>query len=571
MNIKLNSPLFDRYLRVAFNLLWFYSASLIISLLFAFSLRRLDLDWGVIFTYTFLMSLAIIPITGKKLNAPHWEGCAISVAVLILIYGNLIYPSAFAFYSNENIPDLFDRANAFIKDDLFHLAITESISNFGIPSTSIHGAPLTPYHFGAHYLMAVVGCITKKPLLNIYPYHMLVLGPAVMGYFFIHRSLERNSGLMGGLAIALFFAINHYERFFGVFDFTTAVAMLLGYVAITAIEQERPAWVVIPLICMAVISKVSFGLFIYVIYMVYAIFSIFSGKRREILEAVLCSFAVLMIVIFLSFSGQKIVFDYNNFYNQILTQEKRNVILTAFFILPILTAFIFFINRDWRNFITILVVIFISFFAMHVSFINRNHMHFILAGNLISAFYLAGANVKFSKSIARLLAIITLLTALGYVLLNGQLSKRYTFIDQINWSGVGVNSEIHKFNNVLLGLREVEGHFLVRIPEGEVGFWHHLSLVSGFRPEDSRYFMALRVPVLSGKVGYRGYNHQLMNNQPVGWYPPGAYGFNSYYDDRDPCIEFSKVLTLTSGVNGLIEQWSDCRDIKAVTEPTNSN
>jgi hypothetical protein len=322
-----------------------------------------------------------------------------------------------------------------------------------------------------------------------------------------------------------------------------------------------------------VFSKVSFGLFIYAIYIVNKAFLFFSAnKGREFLEAILCTCAVVTIMIFISTgSALPIRFEYDSLYTQLLDQEKRKAVVLIYFVLPGLTALTFLINRDWRNLTSILSIIFISFFAMHISFTNRTHLHFIASGNLISLFFLAGVNMKLSKPILRLVAVMTLTATVGYVLFSGQFSKRDTIVDKTNWSGVGVNLGIEKFNIALLRLRDAEGRFLVQIPESEVEFWHHLNFVSGFRPEHSRYFMALRVPVLSGRAGYRGYNHQFMFNQPVAWYEPGTYGFRPYYDNHDPCIEFSRVLTLTSGPNGLVEKWNDCKDLKAFTEPLMAN
>lgn len=62
----------------------------------------------------------------------------------------------------------FANGNGVHQDTLFHVALIQSIMNFGYPSTAQHGVPLLPYHVLSHYIDAGVLGITGLHPLDAY-------------------------------------------------------------------------------------------------------------------------------------------------------------------------------------------------------------------------------------------------------------------------------------------------------------------------------------------------------------------------------------------------------------------
>ena len=96
--------------------------------------------------------------------------------------------------------------------------------------------------------------------------------------------------------------------------------------------------------------------------------------------------------------------------------------------------------------------------------------------------------------------------------------------------------------------------FIIYIPEDQQAFWQNSN---GYN--DRRFWVPFLIPALSGLPAFRGYDHNIMNEQKVfNWRPKGSYGYQVYYsgDSLLPCEKdvYVGIITIreSSGVIGSI-------------------
>jgi hypothetical protein len=549
MNSKVAVFFNDRYI----NILYIIFLSAVSACLLAFSVRSIAIDVPILITYIIVfVTLVSLFLRGIKTISVLPLFC--SILTLALLYTRLIYYGSSGFYTSAEIYTLLAHG-IWCQDTSFHLAIVEAIKQFGFPSTAIHGIPYLAYHFGSHYFLAGVSFLSGVAAIELFPYQNTFFASLTVAYFFGYRSLSNNSGILGPLSITLLLVLNMWEQFFWVFDISTPIALFFGFLVLTRIDESDNIWIESLLVGASLISKISVGIYVLAIYLLYKIFFTKSSLQRKML-IVLLNLVFLLAVYFLvssSMSSGTFRWEYNSLYSQLLAQEKRDAKIYVFFAYPFLVTLISLLNRDWRQVTAGTAIMAILFLAINISFINRSHMHFVRGANLISAFILAGMTFRTNRKYVHYV-IVTGIVCFAIYTSNYLFEKTRTAVD--NLSEFSQKTDASAYIKKLFELRERRGRFLVYIPEAETDFWNHWAYSTSSYA--SRFFMPFWIPMISGKPAFRGYNPKTMESQLVGGYPPGAYGYNSYYRRFNPCSRFDYIIKLSKIGNEIYEQQVKC-------------
>ncbi len=117
-----------------------------------------------------LMALGLTSLVFTQWRIPRsedkWQNPLLGLLLLaLLLFCYLrIYHSGYAFWM---FTEALTAGNAHI-DTVFHAAIAESITQLGVPSTSLDGSPLYHYHWGSHLVFGQLGRLIGCGSLGFY-------------------------------------------------------------------------------------------------------------------------------------------------------------------------------------------------------------------------------------------------------------------------------------------------------------------------------------------------------------------------------------------------------------------
>ena len=524
------------------------------ALLLMLAIRDIRVDVPAIGVFALVFgALTAILLKGMKKVAVFPLLCAI--VALGWLWPRFIGSGSGGFYTSLQLPVLLERG-LFTQDFSFHLAIVESIKHFGYPSTAIHGIPYEPYHFGGHYFLALVSLLSGIPAMELLPYQATYLAALAICFFFLYRSIGSNGGILAPVAIALFFLVDRLESFFWVFDISTPIALLFGFLLLTRIEEKQNVLLESLLLFLTLFAKISAGVYVWAIYLIYCVFRQELTPIRKFYAFAGAAAALVLAMALVSSDATRsasLHLEFDNLRRQLLAHGNREPKVLLFLLFPALVAIVAVIKRDLKLACAAVAVTAISFLAMNVSFVNRANMHFINAGNWMAAFLLAGVKIEWHGKYRRHFPAVAL-AVLALYCMPDFMKKSSIITDTL--SAFPQRTDANAYIDKLGELRKRKGNFLIYIPEQETDFWNHWAYEGDY---SSRYFMPFWIPMISGKPAFLGYNPIKMENTKVGGYAPGTYGYAVYYGNANPCAKFDRLLKLTKFGDAIREESLSCQ------------
>ena len=150
-----------------------------------------------------------ITILGLFLIAEYLFNFSFKKINLWIVFSGFI--TAFYFYllcySSQALTPLYDIQlfiKKFYQDTIFHISISNMITNYGIPSTGLDGTPYVSYHFGTHLLFGALKRFTGD---NIFFFYHIVYAPIFIGLFykfFVEFSLLISEKIQKKMSIYVF-------------------------------------------------------------------------------------------------------------------------------------------------------------------------------------------------------------------------------------------------------------------------------------------------------------------------------------------------------------------------------
>lgn len=495
----------------------------------------------------FLFLISILVNRPKNNSIGIWEGGNKYYSLLLIILVTELI-STFSLQMPWDIESLF--GSYFDKDAVFHLSIVESIKSNLYPSTMLHGSPYLPYHCGSHALLAFLSAFSNIPAVALLQFQVSFF-PILFFSYFMLNSLNDANKFPFLVAILLFLAINKHEVFFYSFDISTPVGLFWGFLIFIrtsngSANQSNSIFIDSILLFLSTYSKVSAGVYFFGIYALFvAFFSEFSS-RGKLLRLTIIGFVFLFVfqLVTNEHSGGGIVLEPNSLYYQLLYQEKRDVFIPIFFILPVLLLLTSIILKDKQYAFYSFGILLFTILAINLNFQNRNHMHFIRSANFLSLFLIA--SLHFKGGIAKYNFVISPVVMRNICIF--ALISFFIFYNEPVRPGQTKETTV-LYIDKLKSLKNSREKFLIEIPESEVKFWGHYPWGDHF----SRYFMAFYIPMISGKEAYNGYNEKFMKNKNVAWYPVGSYGYSTYYNYELDLSNYKYVLRLEKVGNSIRE------------------
>lgn len=539
----------DRNKGVTVKNIFFYF--LICFLVFSFSIRTFQLDFRILAVYVLFLVVVNLLLFNTFLFRIDKLLFLHSLFLILLLIPMIIYAGGSGFYLSRDILPIL-KNGYFDSDTSFHVAIAESIKNYGYPSTLLHGNPVLNYHVGSHYLLALLSFISTIPIIELFPYQNSFFPLLFITYFLIFISSKVNRGLLAILSLFVFVILNNHEKFFWTFDISTPISLFWSMLLIIRLSRKQSSDLVdYVLLALTFLCKVSVGVYLFGIYGVYRV--IFFKKsiliRFARFSILLGLFMLLFYLTSDDFKRHSLHWEYGSLHKQLLDQEKRDVRIIAFFVLPSLLFFFSLVKKNWQLVTSCLGIILISYLAINLSFDNRAHLHFIVGANWITVFLFSGLRIS---NVRKTIYYIPLYICISiFVLFNSPFIKQKMpiVIDMKPQYPQKTNADL--YIQKLIELRNRDEKFLIQIPEQETDFWNHWAHAA---PSHSRYFMAFWIPMLSGKPAYNGYNSKFMKETSVGWYPPGTYGYSSYYNDSTGLKGFRKIIKLSKVEGKIVEE-----------------
>lgn len=200
----------DRNKGVTVKNIFFYF--LICFLVFSFSIRTFQLDFRILAVYVLFLVVVNLLLFNTFLFRIDKLLFLHSLFLILLLIPMIIYAGGSGFYLSRDILPIL-KNGYFDSDTSFHVAIAESIKNYGYPSTLLHGNPVLNYHVGSHYLLALLSFISTIPIIELFPYQNSFFPLLFITYFLIFISSKVNRGLLAILSLFVFVILNNHEKF----------------------------------------------------------------------------------------------------------------------------------------------------------------------------------------------------------------------------------------------------------------------------------------------------------------------------------------------------------------------
>lgn len=511
---------------------------------FCFSLRTLQIDWGIIGGFSLVawaLLLYFVPavIEIRRLLFP-------AILVTALIYTRLFWGGTNAFYFENQLLPILKHGN-FCQDTAFNCAIAEMIKNYGVPSTGLHGTPYLHYHWGGNAFLAGIAKLLSLPAVVAYPYFITFFAAFMIGSLLLFCA-ESGNLFQAVLGLACLQLANLHGHIFKCFDLGTSSAVLLGGMAVFLLKAESNCWrrvLICLLVGLSVICKGSVGCFLAVFCGSYWLFNLKKWNLKIITLGLLTAgvWSAMFLVVPPGL-GESLKWDLGN---QLKEWSGKNsgaeLSFGWYYLMPILLVVL-----GWKKeklsaeFFFGLFLVLAVFMSLNLTFYNASGLHFVagaawcslLAGNSLR---LDMFDHKLSKLCAVGLAIFVIYRAADF------LREKVP----INWDSIPKTAKRTNAENEIKWLaaqRDNRGDYLIEIPEESLNFWGHWSYDGD--SYSGRYFLAFWIPMLSGKPAFNGYNEIIMKNKKVGWYQPGSYGFYSYYNMTKKYKESLKAKTIKS-------------------------
>lgn len=545
-----------------------------------------------------LVSMIVLSLR-PALTITSLRGMALDIAGIIL-FSILIFRETmrllFPYVRVDDIGSLsIIMKGVFDTDTFFHLSVIRMIEFTGYPSSGLNGTPFLKYHFIGHYFNAFLGRLTGVPALELY---FLIPG-------FIHIPLILLACILlvssfGGSARGTFFFLplllygffpqsspDAYHPWFPCFDVSNPVAIFFALLFVWAFVKDVPFPWLMGLFVLVLLAKGSMGMLLLSGYLLATLLEPVDWRKKMFrMAAIIMVFAcVTAMFLYSKFSGD-IHFKILSFIRDVPSLRAHGLMLLFYnqftiyalfvvLLLPFFKSYRKTMREDHidgvspRAILLLCGVIIATTGLLNFTWLNGSHRHFIFAGNWL---VLPVAAFLFSRRIAIresreyrgyvaagafLLLGVTFTLYGRMTLYTNYLTSREavltTYVSQHKPSGPYVPDT--EFKPYYDALRHINDHYgdkklFVEIPETEKGFWN-FSLYPF-----PRYWMPFYIPAISGKPALNGYNPLFMNHTNVAWYPPGSYGFMSYYDKSSPyfCGDGyeGKIIILTeAGVTNL--------------------
>lgn len=563
-----------------------FVAALIVVLAIVLAFEAPGVAQTLTFSFSAIACLATVYLTAHalRLKFETWFDLLLKAGCGLICAAFLLKHQIFPFVA----PD--DLLNGWISfglstDLLFHLALSNTIYFQHWPSTGLHGVPYLPYHYLGHIFVAIAKGMTGLKIHEVFPYFVALL--VYPWLFLVIECLMRHlrAPRFWPLALcAVWFGASFREPlpWFTTHDPTMPIGLVIAGSVLLWILRSPHSNAPLFLLPFAFMSKLSVGLFALLTLGVRILSIPMSLVRRIGLLFAVMVLGVTLYFSFFSVGGQpsgRTAFNLLSIFKRNYSHLPLPVFLWEHFYAPLLVGAILLLDRKRRFGIlerisaeTIAIATVLALFFMNITHPGGSQIYFLILANWVAlpiAVLLltewACSHSSIHKKIfgvawvgAGLLVTGSHLFALpgDYSRFTSERQSRITAIA----SDAGVEMKeletrrqrLLPFLSALQGLSLLDPsrQSLVEIPESETHFWEH----SPF--QGSRAWMAFLIPALSDRPAYRGFNAELMLNQPIGWYPPGYYGYFVYNarPDRDPCGDsrFSSILSLSSQSDGSV-------------------
>lgn len=184
-------------------------------------------DWSTSEAFFSLFTMFALGLLGYSqiLSPVYYQYFIVSIGVIILaeyLYNFSFkkiniwivvsgFIAAFYFYllcySSQALTPLYDIQlfiKKFYQDTIFHISISNMITNYGIPSTGLDSTPYVSYHFGTHLLFGALKRFTGN---NIFFFYHIVYAPIFIGLFykyFVELSLKISEKIQKKMSVYIF-------------------------------------------------------------------------------------------------------------------------------------------------------------------------------------------------------------------------------------------------------------------------------------------------------------------------------------------------------------------------------
>lgn len=511
---------------------------------FCFSLRTLQIDWGIIGGFSLVASallLYFVPavIEIRRLLFP-------AILVTALIYTRLFWGGTNAFYFENQLLPILKHGN-FCQDTAFNCAIAEMIKNYGVPSTGLHGTPYLHYHWGGNAFLAGIAKLLSLPAVVAYPYFITFFAAFMIGSLLLFCAGSGNL-FQAVLGLACLQLANLHGHIFKCFDLGTSTAVMLMGMTMILLEKNHIWWRTALICCLTglcLLSKGSVGFYM----VVYSGLSIIFGSRKTnqkiwgLIGLAGCALTVVFLVVPPGLS-ESLRWDWGNQLKEWSEKNSGSSLSWGwYYFMPVLL-----VVAGWRKnkpsldsymgFVLCVAV----FFALNLTFYNAAGLHFVAGAMWCSLFRISNnrsdaMNNLICKSLGMGIAFYVVVTEGEYLKARVPVN-----VDSIKTTAMRTNADYEI--DALFAERKNRGDYLIKIPETNLGFWRHWSYDGD--SYSGRYFLAFWIPMLSGKPGFEAYNPAFMKYKKVGWYSPGCYGYYSYYRQVEPRDEKLKIKIIQS-------------------------
>lgn len=507
----------------------------------------------------------------------------------------LIFPGIFRLSLPYQAPDNVEASilGGYLElDGAMGMSIVNMLSEYGIPSTGLHGTPYLHYHVLGFLIIALSKKMILKPLYEVYYYFT----PLVFMPFLLHLieycclKLTKSKAMMWSLPLLMFGLYGGSTQIWhGSFDMSYPAGLIVLFFFLSLMsdrEKKTPYYAYYVLIPFAFFGKVSIGLLLSgVLGWMILLDSEVSWKKRFGYLTLLIPFTLLGFygtfnIHFVSKANPWIPFAYYRYYGQHY-ENKFHFFLASFalfitfYTLWILCKFLrkkIFPSLNKNHHIITLCALLLALVTMNIYQNGGSNYFFLQTVNwiclpfLIALITLLYENNKVYKITYTLFAFSLLIPSLiqgkdVLQTLSTHMASREEqtsqYLQSQKKSPEIIKENQAKFRPYFEALRQIEKEdlkkTLVYIPESEKDFWEH-----SIQPY-SRFWTPFYIPVLSSQAAFKAYNRELMPpDKKVAWYGPGQMGYSSYADSyfEDLCKEsrFDSVLELRKLSNSSIER-----------------